>query len=87
MRREQESKELADELAKLTGFIADFGTDDELHSKHVQYACNITDALYWVLGEPSTERFRSSAHLDINLLEVLAKMIEIRTGEKLVNYR
>ncbi|GAJ05521.1 unnamed protein product, partial [marine sediment metagenome] len=66
---------------------ADFGTDDELHSKHVQYACNVTDALYWILEEPSTERFRSSAYLDLDLLKLLARTIETRTGEKLVNYR
>ncbi|GAI76288.1 unnamed protein product [marine sediment metagenome] len=87
MQSEQETRELAEELKKLTGFIADFGTDDELHSKDVQYACNITDALYWVLRETQTVRFRSSDYLNLDKLKLMARTIETRTGEKPTNYR
>lgn len=80
---EPELKELAEQLSKLTGYIADSGTDGELHDKDVQYACNVCDVLDWVLGEITTDHFLSSSYLDIRRLKHIAKAIEIRTQRSL----
>lgn len=73
-------------LDKLTGFIAENGTRSELTNKDVQYACNICDALYWILGEISTENFTSDTHLNLEHLERLARSVEERTENKLADY-
>jgi hypothetical protein len=85
MQSEQEVKELKEELLKLTGFIGDFGTDIYLNNKDVQYACNVCDALAWVLGEISTERFRSSDYTNFDNLKHITGNVETTTGKKLAD--
>ncbi len=86
MKSEQEIKELAEELSKLTGFIADFGTEEEFQTDDHKFCCNVYDALYWVLGEISTKRFRSDVYLNLADLKEIARGIEARTGKKLQEY-
>lgn len=86
IRNEKEIKELKEELSKLTGFIADFGTDKEFQSSEMPFANDVVDALSWVLNEISTENFRSKAYLNIAALKEVAKGIERRTGKKLEDY-
>lgn len=86
MRSEQKIRELVDELSKLTGFIADFGTEEEFQTDDHKFCCNVSDALYWVSGEIPTENFRSFAYLNLAELKEVAKGIEARTGKKLEEY-
>lgn len=86
VRNEREIKELEEELSKITGFIADFGTDREFNDEDVKFSNDVTDALSWVLEEISTEHFRSNAYLNIANLKKLAEKIEKRTGRKLEDY-
>ena len=67
MRSEQTIRELVEELSKLTGFIADFATEEEYQSDAFKLCCNVSDALYWVLGEISAERFRSDSYLNLGV--------------------
>lgn len=86
MRSEQEIKELVEELSRLTGFIGEFGTEEELQSSDFRFSCNVSDALFWVLGEISTEGFRSDAYLNLADLKRVARGIEARTGKRLEEY-
>jgi hypothetical protein len=86
MRSEQEIKELAEELSRLTGFIGEFGTKGEFQTDDFKFCCNVLDALYWVSGEILTENFRSFAYLNLAELKEVARGIETRTGKKLQEY-
>lgn len=83
MRSQQEIRELKEKLAKLTGFIGEFGTLKELYNLDVQFSCNASDAFSRVLGEITSERFISDAYVNFTHLEEIALMIERRTGKKL----
>lgn len=83
MKNQQEVRELMEKLSKLTGFIAEFGTLKELYNKDVQFSCNASDALSWVLGEITSEVFVSDAYVNFTHLREIALMIERRTGKKL----
>lgn len=83
MRSQQEIRELMEKLEKLTGFIGEFGSLKELYNKDVQFACNASDVLSWVLGEITSERFISDAYVNFAHLEEIALMVERRTGKKL----
>ena len=87
MRNEKEIQELKQELETLTGFIADFGTQEEFVNEDVGFSNDVTDAICWVLGETSTEDFRSDAYLNMANLKTIAKKIEERTGNKLEDYQ
>lgn len=87
MRSEEELRKLKDELERLSAFIGEFGTDKEFEHEDVKYSADVSDALDWVLGEITTERFRSDDFLNIDGLKGLAKRIEERTGKKLKDYR
>lgn len=87
MRTEEEIRQLKAELEKLTGFIGEHGTDNELHNRDVQFSCNVNDALAWVLEEIQTVRFRSDDYLRLNNLKHIAKAIEIKTRESLANHK
>jgi hypothetical protein len=86
MRSEQEIKELVKELSRLSGFIREFGTEEEFQSDGLKFCCNVSDALYWVSGEIPTENFRSDAYLNLAELKEVARGIETRTGKKLEEY-
>ncbi|MEE9599835.1 MAG: hypothetical protein V3V66_05175 [Anaerolineales bacterium] len=86
MKAEHEIITLKEQLERLTGFIADNGTDKEFENESVKYSNDVCDALYWVLGEITTEDFQSGAYLDIPNLEVIAKNIEERSGKKKADY-
>ena len=86
IRSEHEIKELSEELSKLTGFIADFGTEEEYQNEYLKFCCDVLDALYWVSGETPTDSFRSDYYLNLMELEEVARGIESRTGKKLKDY-
>jgi len=79
-------KEIKEELSKLTGFVADFGTDKDFQSSEMPFANDVVDALSWVLDEISTQNFRSEAYLNIAALKEVANEIERRTGKVLEDY-
>ena len=83
MRNQQKIREIMEKLEKLTGFIAEFGSLKELYNKDVQFSCNASDALSWVLGEITSERFISDAYVNFTHLREIDLMIERRTGKKL----
>lgn len=87
MRNQQEVREVEQELSKLTSFIGELGTEEEFHNKDVQFSCNITDALSWVLEEISSEHFKSDAYVNLMCLREIANTIEKRTGNKLQDYK
>lgn len=86
MRSEKEIRELSEELEKLTGFISEFGTEEEFKNEDVTFSNNVFDAFLWVLEETSTEDFRGDTYLNITKLKRAAQNIESRTGKKLENY-
>ena len=87
MRTEQELKELVEKLSKLTGFIAEYGEHNEFEEKNVGFACDVDDTIAWVLGEITTERFTSDAYVNIEVLQLIATNIELRTGHKLEDFK
>lgn len=80
MRTEKEIREFKDELDKIVGFIADNGNDDEVKTKEHGFACDVLDALSWVLEDETTEHFKSIDYLDYDKLLEIIKGIEKRTG-------
>ncbi len=84
MQNETEIQELKQELETLTSFISANGTDEERNI--INYACNTTDALLWILEEITTEHFKSDAYLDLFKIRAIAENIEYRTGENMQNY-
>ena len=80
MRSEEEVRKLKEELEKITGFISEFGTDEEL--ENIVFACDVVDALSWVLGEITTEQFLSDSYLNMEKLKRITREIEKRTGKK-----
>ena len=81
MRSEKNIKELREELAKLTDFISDYGTDEESEDEDVEFALDVLDAIDWVLGDISTKDFRIEPYLNIERLKEIVDLIEERTGE------
>jgi len=82
---ENELRKIKDELERITGFIAEYGTKKDL-CEEWEYACNVCDVLSWILGGISTEDFLSEDYLNINKLREIVKQIESRTGQKFENY-
>ncbi|MHC1625835.1 MAG: hypothetical protein ACXQTN_00620 [Methanoculleaceae archaeon] len=80
MRSEEEVRKLRDELEEITDFIAEYGTDEDLEA--IGFACDVSDALNWVLGEITTEHFLSDSYLDMGKLKRIIGKIEKRTGIK-----
>jgi len=87
MRNSEEIIQLKEELSKLTAFISDFGLEEEFHDTNVQFSCDITDTLSWVLEEISSEDFRSDNYVNLQHLKEIASTIEKRTGNKLQDYK
>ena len=83
MRSETETRKLKEKIDKLTGFIADFGSQSEYKKADMTYANDTSDALSWVLGEISTEHFEGESYLGLANLQQVAEGIEKRTGKKL----
>ena len=84
VRSEEEIRRLRKELERIVGFIGDYGTEEEFEA--ITYACDISDALSWVLGEISTKLFLSDSYLDMERLRVIVKNIEKRSGRKFNEY-
>ena len=72
MRTENEVKKLKKDLEKLTGMIANIDTS----SDDFKFACNVEDALSWVLEEISTPAFLSNGYLNIEELQRIASKAE-----------
>ncbi len=87
MRSETEIRELKGKLDKLTGFIADFGSQSENKKADMTYANDTSDALSWLLGEISTEHFEGDGYLGSANLQQVAEEISKRTGKKLQDYQ
>jgi hypothetical protein len=85
MRNKNEIQELKQELEMLTGFIGDYGTEQEFKDKCVSFSCDVIDALAWVMEEIETEHFKSDNYLDLFRLHAIAKKIEQRIGKKREN--
>ena len=79
-------KELKEELERITGFIGEYGTEEENKEHEFSFACNICDGLDWILGEISTEGFKSDAYLDLAKLKIMVTEIEQRTGKNFSHY-
>lgn len=88
MRSETETRELKEKIDKLTGFIADFGSQSEYKKAeyYTTYANSTCDFLSWLLGEISTETFEGETFLGLANLQQVAEGIEKRTGKKLQDY-
>ena len=86
MQSEQEIRQLKEELEKLTGFIGENGSDEQVTNRDQVFACVVCDALAWVRGEISTDLFRSATHLDLDRLRETVARLEKTTGKKLADY-
>jgi hypothetical protein len=87
MQSEQEIRELSEELSKLTGFIYENGSPEQISSRYLSFSCDVCDALAWVLGEITTDDFKSHTHLDLASLKNIAAYIETTTSRKLTDYK
>lgn len=87
MRSERELKEVEAKLNKLTGFIAEFGQNDEVATRSLGFAYDVNNTIKWVLGEITTEQFTSDAYLDVAMLRAIVANIELRTGQILEDYK
>ncbi len=85
MRSEQEIRDLKEELEKLTGFISENTAPGKLCREDEVYACNVCDALGWVLEDILTDNFKTDAYLKLNKLKHSVRVLERMTGKKLTN--
>jgi len=71
MRNDQEIKDMVNELENAVSVDDVEEYDRVAKDKDFKYLCNVLDTLSWVLGEISTEDFKSDAY--INLDQVMKK--------------
>ena len=85
IRNEKEIKELEEELSKITGFISDYGVDDEFNDEDVSYPCDITDALQWILRKISTgqERIR----IEEEMRDIMGRDIDEMDDDEFKEYK
>ena len=86
MREEREIRELEEELDRLTGFVGEYGPEGILQDKDFVFLCTVVDIFGWVLGEVTTEHFRSDAYLNMDKAKGMVKEIEKRTARRLEDY-
>lgn len=84
---EVEIRGLQSRLEKFSDFIADYGSDNEFNNDAMEFANNICDALSWVIGEISTDDFKSEAYLNMLELETVANNIEDKVWEEAFGFR
>lgn len=65
-------------------FITEYGTDQEFELR--KYACDVLDAIDWILEEIETKHFKSDDYLDLAKLHATAREIEQRIGKKMRNF-
>ena len=82
-----EVKELKELLEHITGFIADYGGEQYLDDPAFRYACDVADALAWVLGEIDTGKFTGPDYLNLDKLIAIVKKIEEERGVKFSEYK
>ena len=87
MRDEKELRDLREKLEAYAGFIMSYGAGEESADKTVSFACDVYDALSWVLEEEPTEKFLSADFLNIKHLESLVRKIKKRTQNKFSDYQ
>jgi len=87
VRNLQEVRELKELLERITGFIADYGGEQYLDDPDFKYACDVADALAWVLGEIDTYKFTSPNYLNLDRLMAMVKEIEMKRGVKFSEYK
>jgi len=66
-------KELLD---RITGFVADHGENRHLKDEALKYACNVSGALSWVLGDIDTESFTGPDYINPDRLVAIVREIE-----------
>lgn len=87
MKSEKEIRETLEKVDRITGFIGDCGTGEELNHERVAYGCAVSDFVSWIFDDRfSSDDFLSEDYVDMPLLEKMAKDIEARTGKKLKDY-
>jgi len=69
MKSEKEIKDVQNLLSKLTGFIADHGSDEEQRHRDFEYACNIDDVLSWILMDVITTESFLNDYIEVSSLE------------------
>ncbi len=87
VRSPQDVRELKELLEHITGFIADYGEDEYLDDPAFTYACDVTDALAWVLGEIDTGEFTGTNYLNLDRLMAMVKEVEKKRGVKFSEYK
>jgi hypothetical protein len=87
VRNLQEVRELKELLERITGFIADYGGEQYLDDPAFKYACDVADALAWVLGEIDTGKFTGPDYLNLDKLMTIVKEIEEKRGAKFGEYK
>jgi hypothetical protein len=81
-----ELKKFKELLDRITGIIADHGEDRHLKDGALKYACDISDALSWALGDIDTERFTGPDYFNLNRLVAIVREIERKRGVRLDCY-
>jgi len=84
-RASDELRRLKELLDSITGFIADHGKDRHLKDEALKYACDVSGALSWALGEIDTERFTGS-DFNMDRLVAIVREIERKSGVRLDRY-
>jgi len=73
MKNEREIKEIVDELESAVNVDDTEEYDRVAEDKDFKYLCNVLDALSWVLGEISTDNFKSDAYINLDKIKKKAK--------------
>lgn len=56
MKSEKEIRETLEKVDRITGFIGDCGTGEELNHERVAYGCAVSDFVSWIFDDRFSKR-------------------------------
>ncbi|MCC6020389.1 MAG: hypothetical protein LM577_03355 [Thermoproteaceae archaeon] len=66
--------------------MADYGEGRHLKDEALKYACSVSDALSWALGEIDTDAFLGPGYLNLDRLVAIVREMERKRGVRLDRY-
>jgi hypothetical protein len=63
-------------LDRIAGFIAGHGENRHLKDEDLKYACDVSGALSWALGDIDTESFTGPDYINPDRLVAIVRKIE-----------
>ena len=80
MKSEKEIKEVLNELEQITGFISEYASQEEIEldkTKSWNYACNVSDALRFVVEDYDTVESFLESYVELPNLKKIADALEV----------